>query len=83
MLLEPIIQIKREIDYIKSCEGDKVLDEFQRSKYKIQLLDLYWHLQDTIDQCDIYEGEDEWFEAREQDMFINKISGKNSYRKTK
>jgi len=81
MMLDPIIYIKRELDYIKSCETDKVLDDHQRSKYKIQLLDILWHLEDLIDACDVYEGEDEWYELREQDKFLNKMSGKNTYRR--
>lgn len=81
MILDPIIQVKRELDYIKDCETDKVIDDFQRSKYKLQLLDIFWYLEDLIDNCDIYEGEDEWFDAREQKMFFNKISGKNNYRR--
>lgn len=83
MILDPIINVKRELDYLKDCESDKVLDDHQRSLYKVKLLDLFWYIEDIIDACDVYEGEEEWYELREQDKFLNKMSGKNTYRRYK
>lgn len=74
---DPIEHIKAELHIIKLNEGDRYMDGFVTSKYKRQLLEIYWYLEDLLEQCDTYLSEDEWYEQREKDKMIRKLSKPN------
>lgn len=74
---DPIEAIKDELRMIKLSEGDRYMDGFNTSKYKKQLLDIFWYLEDLLEECDTYTTEAEWFEQREKDRMIKKLSKPN------
>lgn len=69
--------IKSELRMIKLNEGDRYLDGYVASKYKKELLDIYWYLEDLLEDCDTYTTEAEWHEQREKDKMIRKLSRPN------
>jgi hypothetical protein len=72
--------IKSELRMIKLNEGDRYLDGYVASKYKKELLDIYWYLEDLIEDCNTYIGEDEWYKQREKDKMIRKLSKPNGHK---
>ena len=78
-LQDPIEAIKDELRMIAFNEADPYMDGFTTSKYKKQLLDILWYLEDLLEECDTYETEDEWLEEKEKERMLRKLSGKNKY----
>lgn len=78
--LDPIIRIKNEISLIKQNEQDTVLNDLQRSRYKFDLLDLLWYLEDALAECSEYEWEVEWYNEREKTKFLKKLGGNKIYK---
>ena len=76
---DPVPRMMQEMEMIAKSEADKNLSSYQRSKYKKELLEILWFLEDIIDNCDTYNDEDEWKQERDQQKFVNKMSGKNKY----
>jgi hypothetical protein len=79
-LIHPVEAIKDELRMIALNESDPVMDGYVTSKFKKELLEVYWYLEDLLDQCSTYEGEEEWFENREKEKMLKKLGGENEYR---
>jgi hypothetical protein len=76
-LVEPKEAIMDELRMISLNENDPYMDGFITSKFKKELLDIYWYLEDLLEKTSNYgEVEKEWFEDREKQKMINKLSGK-------
>ena len=77
-LVEPREAIMDELRMIALNENDPYMDGFVTSKFKKELLDIYWYLEDLLEKTDNYgEMEDAWLEDREKQKMLNKLSGKN------
>ena len=79
--LQPEERIREEFHLWKLSEQDKVLASYQRSTYKLKLLEMLWYLEDLLDGCETYEEEDQWLHEREQIKFLNKLNGTHHYKK--
>jgi hypothetical protein len=74
-LVEPKEAIMDELRMIALNENDRYMDGFVTSKYKKELLDIYWYIEDLLDKCSNYgDTEKEWFEEREKQKFLKKLS---------
>lgn len=79
-LVEPKDAIMDELRMIALNENDPYMDGFITSKFKKELLDIYWYLEDLLDKTDNYGSiEEEWYEDREKQKMIQKLSGENNY----
>ena len=73
--------IKDELRMISLNEQDPYMDGFVTSKYKLQLLEVLWCVEDLLDKTSVYAGEEEWYEQREKEKMLKKLSGENQYGK--
>lgn len=76
-LQDPIEAIKDELRMIAMNENDPYMDGFVTSKYKKELLDVFWYLEDLLENCSNYgDIEEQWLEDRLKQKMLDKLSGK-------
>lgn len=76
-LQDPIEAIKDELRMIAMNENDPYMDGFVTSKYKKELLDIFWYLEDLLENCSNYgDIEEQWLEDRLKQKMLDKLSGK-------
>ena len=76
-LQDPIESIKDELRMIALNEKDPYMDGFVTSKYKKELLEVFWYLEDLLEKTSNYGNiEEAWYEDREKQKMLNKLSGK-------
>ena len=76
-LQDPVEAIKDELRMIALNEADRYVDGFTTIKYKKQMLEIYWYLEDLLEKTSNYgEDEQEWLEDREKQKMLRKLSGK-------
>ena len=73
---ESVQAIKDELRYIALHESDKNMDGFYTSKYKKDLMDIYWYIEDLLENCSTYTVEEEWIEEREKKKMMQILSGR-------
>jgi hypothetical protein len=74
-------KIKNYLYSIKMREGDPYMDGYVTSKAKRELFEIYWYIEDMLEDCGTYVGEDEWKAQREKDKMLNKLSGETRFGK--
>ena len=57
--------IKEEVDKIKFAENDPRMDGFVTWGCKKELYEVLWYIEDTLEKCITYAGEEEFVKARE------------------
>jgi hypothetical protein len=67
--------IKAQVDRIAWAESDPKMDGFVTWRCKQDLYELYWHLEDKLEKCSKYVGEQEFVEYRREQKIVNKMSG--------
>lgn len=60
-----VASIKHEINKIKFKEGDPYMDGYNTWQCKKDLYEILWHVQNCLQRCSTYSGEDEFL--REHD----------------
>lgn len=77
-LVEPKEAIMDELRMIALNENDPYMDGFVTSKFKKELLEIYWYLEDLLENTSNYGNiEEEWLEDRQKQKMLNKLSGSN------
>lgn len=69
-----IKRIKTEIDKICRAESDPREDGFVTWSCKQELYDLLWTLEDKVNDCSTYEGEEEFIKKRKIKKMIKVLS---------
>lgn len=67
--------IKNEIDKIARAESDPRMDGFVTWGRKQELYELYWYIEDKLEQCSEYSGESNLLEERRADKITRKMVG--------
>jgi hypothetical protein len=66
-----------EIDKIKRACNDPWEDGFTTWGCKQDLYKLYWHLEEALNECGTYAGEEQFIKKHEQEKML-RILGKDS-----
>lgn len=70
-----IAEIKAQVDKIAWAESDNRMDGFNCWGRKKELYDLYWYIEDKLEQCKTYTPEDRLLEERREQKIIKKLGG--------
>lgn len=57
--------IKEEVDKIKFAESDPRMDGFVTWGCKKELYEVLWYIEDTLEECSTYVGEEDFVKERE------------------
>jgi hypothetical protein len=68
-------ELKEGVNKIGYAESDPRMDGFVTWGCKQDLYQLLWHVEDTLDKCSTYAGEDEFVRAREKQQTIKALKG--------
>jgi hypothetical protein len=68
-------EIKAQVDRISWAESDPKMDGFVTWECKQDLYELYWYIEDKLEKCSTYVGEQEFVESRREHKIIKKMSG--------
>ena len=68
--------IKEEIRIIALHEADYYVGD--NRKYKLQLLQILWFVEDALAETSHYPLEEEWYEQREKEQMLQKLIGKDN-----
>lgn len=72
--MKSVNDIKRDIYFIWLHATDPNMDGFVTWKRKQELYELLWYIEDSLDKCSTYAGEDEFLEQHLKDKMIKKLS---------
>lgn len=67
--------IKAQVDRIAWAESDPRMDGFVTWRCKQDLYELLWYLEDKLERCSTYTGEQEFVESRREQKIVKKLSG--------
>ena len=67
--------LKEGISKIGYAESDTRMDGFVTWGCKQDLYQLLWHIEDTLDKCSTYAGEDIFVRDREKQQTIKALKG--------
>jgi hypothetical protein len=70
-----IDEVKAQVDKISWSESDSRMDGFVTFGCKKDLLELYWYIEDKINNCSTYVGEKDLYESRREQKIIKKLKG--------
>lgn len=74
MLIEwDIYAIRSDIDKIARAESDWRFDGFNCWARKKELYELYWYIEDKLENCSTYTPEEALLEERREQKIIRKI----------
>lgn len=65
--------IINEVDKIKRAEGDAFETGYNTVKCKQDLYTILWHVQDCLEKCSTYYGEDEWIKQHEANKTLERL----------
>jgi len=68
--------IKHELNKIARAENDPYETGFNTVMCKKDLYTILWHIEDLLDDCSTYFGEDEWLKEREKQKTWKALGGK-------
>ena len=68
--------IKSEISKISFAENDAGMTGFVTWDCKKDLYRILWFVEDTLDNCSTYGGEDEFLKSREQQKLLKTLGKK-------
>ena len=67
--------LKEGVDKIGYAESDPRMDGFVTWGCKQDLYQLLWHVEDTLDKCSTYAGEDAFVRDREKQKTFELLGG--------
>ena len=67
--------LKEGVNKIGFAESDPRMDGFVTWGCKQDLYQLLWHVEDTLDKCSKYAGEDEFVRDREKQKTFEALGG--------
>lgn len=67
--------LKEGVNKISYAESDPRMDGFNTWGCKQDLYQLLWHIEDTLDKCSTYAGEDIFVRDREKQQTIKALKG--------
>ncbi len=67
--------LKQGVNKISYAESDPRMDGFVTWGCKQDLYQLLWHVEDTLDKCSTYAGEDEFVRDREKQKTFEALGG--------
>lgn len=70
-----IADIKAQVDRIAWAESDNRMDGFNCWGRKKDLYELYWYIEDKLENCKSYTPEDSFLEERREAKIIRKLGG--------
>jgi len=70
-----VSDIKNSIDKIGYAESDPRMDGFVTWGCKQDLYQLLWHIEDALDKCSTYAGEQEFVREREKTKTFKALKG--------
>ena len=68
-------EIKRELNKIAIAENNVYETGFNTVKCKEDLYRILWHVEDLLEKCSTYSGEDEWLRKREKQKTFKALGG--------
>ena len=68
-------ELKEGVDKIGYAESDPRMDGFVTWGCKQDLYQLLWHVEDTLDKCSTYAGEDAFVRDREKQKTFELLGG--------
>lgn len=68
-------KIKNELNKIARAECDAYETGFNTVKCKEDLYRILWHVEDLLEKCSTYSGEDEWVRKREKQKTFKALGG--------
>lgn len=72
-----IYAIRSDIDKIARAEADWMYDGFNCWARKKELYELYWYLEDKLENCSNYSCEEAFLEKRREQKIISKLERNN------
>ena len=69
-------QVKENVDKISWGESDKHMDGFVTWGCKQDLYQILWYVEDALDKCSTYEGEQEYTKRRDQQKILQALGKK-------
>ena len=68
--------LKQSVNKISFAESDPRMDGFVTWGCKKDLYELLWHIEDALDKCGTYAGEEEFLRERDKQKTFEALGGR-------